>query len=185
MNSENNSRFSWTGTAKWLAAIVAIALSGGGGIATVNALIAFGEMRSEVRHNGDSLATLNEKLTEFGEMRNEVRQNGDSLATLNERLTEFGEMKSEVRQNGDSLATLNERLTEFGEMKSEVRQNRDSLATLNERLTEFGMSQTRMEGNMQMIIRFIMEDKKGGDSASLNRDESETSVPAGMAVHCG
>ena len=113
MNSKNKFKLSWMGAAKWLAVIVVIALSGTGGFATVNALIAYGEMKSEARRNGDSLATLDEKLTELV------------------------------------------------------------------------MSQTRMERKMDVIFRFILETISGNDSASLNRDESETSVPVGMAVHCG
>lgn len=98
------------GAGKLLAMIAAIAFSGGGGIATINAFIAFGELKNEVRHHGDSLVTLDEKITKFG------------------------------------------------------------------------LSQTRMEGNMDVIVQFIMKGEKGGDSASLDQDESASNVPTGMSM---
>ena len=59
MNSKNKFKLSWMGAAKWLAVIVVIALSGTGGFATVNALIAYGETDTAWRfstRNSPSLA---------------------------------------------------------------------------------------------------------------------------------
>lgn len=110
MSSEGNSKFSWVDAGKLLAMIAAIAFSGGGGIATINAFIAFGELKNEMRRHGDSLVTLDEKITKFG------------------------------------------------------------------------LSQTRMEGNMDVIVQFIMKGEKGGDSASLGQDDSASNVPTGMSM---
>ena len=113
MSSNRDPKFSWSrvvSALKWVATIVVLGLSGGGGIAMVNAFIAFGEIRNEVKQQGETLASL------------------------------------------------------------------------DQRLTSFGMSQARMEGNMEMIVRFIVKGDKDEDSASLVEEESAENIPAGMSM---
>lgn len=120
MSSEKNPVFSWANAVaavKWVAAIAIIGFSGGGGIAMVNAFIAFGEMKNEVRRQGDSLANVNEK-----------------LVILNQNISDFRVSQVQVAEQMISL---------------------------------------------DKFVRFALNDK-GGDSASLDGEESAKNIPAGM-----
>ena len=120
MISNGDPKSSWTNVAKfvkWVATIVVLGLSGGGGIAMFSAFIAFGEMKSDVRNQGERLASFDERLASF-----------------------------------------------------------------DEKLTNFGISQARMEGNMEMIVRFLTKDEGSDDSAKLDEEVSAENVPAGMSM---
>lgn len=134
MSSNGDSKSSWTNVVKlgkWGATIAVLGFSVGGGIAMFNAFIAFGEMKSDVRHQGERLASFDERLASFDE----------KLASFDEKLASF-----------------------------------------NEKLTNFGISQGRMEGNMEMIVRFLTKDERSDDSAKLDEEGSAENVPAGMSM---
>ena len=127
MSSNGDPKSSWTNVAKfvkWVATIVVLGFSGGGGIAMFSAFIAFGEMKSDVRNQGERLASFDERLASFDER----------------------------------------------------------LASFDEKLTNFGISQARMEGNMEMIVRFLTKDEGSDDSAKLDEEVSAENVPAGMSM---
>ena len=82
---------------------------------------------------------------------------------------------------GGGIAMFNAFIA-FGEMRNDVKQQGERLASLDERLTSFGMSQARMEGNMEMIVRFIVKGDKDEDSANLAEEESAENIPAVMSM---
>ena len=154
---------SWDKFLKWalrVGGILVLGAGGGVGYAVMLAMFSFGEMTGKVAQQGESLAVVQKS---FSEIRDDITQAASS----------FNDVKTDVARNEESLAIVQKSFSEIRDdithVKNDVAQNRESLAVLEQNysrlrddVSDLKASQSRMEGSLDMITRFIT---KGEDAS--------------------